>query len=167
MKTQILWMSDSPTTFTGFATVTQAVLTQLAKLDKYHLACVGWGYNGWPYERDRFPYDVYPSAIGHFGKDTLPKAIEEFQPDILITLADLWMIHWMVEMPELKSLKHWGYFPIDGEPFHPSWASIIKTIEVVITYSKYGQQLVETAMPSVNVEMIYHGVDTDCFQPLC
>lgn len=159
-------MSDSPTTFTGFGTVTQEVLTQLAKLDKYQLACVGWGYNGWPYDRDQFPYDIYPSAVGHFGRDTLPAAIEEFQPDILITLADLWMIQWLVEMPEPKPFKHYGYFPIDGEPFHPSWANLIKTMDAVITYSKYGQQLVENAMPSVNVDMIYHGVDTDTFQPL-
>jgi len=166
MKTKILWMSDSPTTFTGFATVTQELLGQFANLDKYHIACVGWGYNGWPYDRHQFPYDIYPSAIGQFGRDTLPQAIQEFQPDILITLADLWMINWIVDLPERKRLKYWGYFPIDGEPLHPSWASVIKAMDVVITYSTYAQQLVENAIPSVKVEMIYHGVDTESFQPL-
>ncbi|MDE0683830.1 MAG: hypothetical protein OXI63_13010 [Candidatus Poribacteria bacterium] len=76
-------------------------------------------------------------------------------------LWDLWMIQWLVEMSEPKPFKHYGYFPIDGEPFHPSWTNLIKTMDAVITYSKYGQQLVENATPSVNVDMIYHGVDTE------
>ncbi|MCD6505105.1 glycosyltransferase family 4 protein [Candidatus Poribacteria bacterium] len=166
MKAKILWMSDSPTTFTGFATVTKELLGRLARLDKYHIACIGWGYDGWPYDRSLFPYDIYPSAIGQFGRDVLPRVIRDFQPDILITLADLWMISWIPNMPERQSVQYWGYIPIDGEPLHPSWNRIIKDMDVVITCSKYGQQLVERTIPSVKVEMIYHGVDTEVFKPL-
>lgn len=163
---KLLWMSDTPTAFTGFATVTRELLGRLAVLGNYQVACVGWGYDGWPYDRQAFPYDIYPASMAQFGRDTLARAIQEFQPDIFICLGDLWMIEWIAGIPNQEQFKSLIYFPIDGEPLHPWWRTFLRQVDLPITYSHYAQGLVERTFPEIRTKMIYHGVDTDVFRPL-
>jgi hypothetical protein len=81
-KKRILWMSDTPTFFTGFGTVTREVLHRLSP--HYTVGCLGWGHDGWPYDRDVFPYDIYPTISGNFGRDTSPRVVQSFQPDVVV-----------------------------------------------------------------------------------
>ena len=162
---KILWMTDSPTIFTGFSVVTREVLSRLIATGRYEAACVGWGYNGWPYDRQAHPYDIYPSNAATFGHDVLPTAIQQYQPDIVIALGDLWMLSWMNQLPR-GNHKTVIYYPIDGAPLHPSWRRLLHHTDLPIAYSHFGYDLVKKTFPDVHTEMIYHGIDTDVFRPL-
>lgn len=165
-RIKILWMSDSPTFFTGFSTVTKEILSRLALTDKYQIACLGWGYEGWPYDRQQIPFDIYPSRSSHLGKDTLPTALEEFRPDILISLGDIWMVQWLADLQHRNKFKYLAYLPIDGRPLYPPWGSFLRAIDVPVACSKFAQQLIQQTFRDINVKMIYHGVDLDIFRPL-
>jgi glycosyltransferase involved in cell wall biosynthesis len=163
---KILWVSDSPTFFTGFGTVTNEILGRLARLDTYHIACLGWGYDGWPYDRRQIPFDIYPSRSPSLGKETLPRALEEFRPDILISLGDTWMVEWMADLQNRDKFKYLAYLPIDGGPLYQGWDRFMRSIDIPVTCSRFGQQLVRQTFPDVDAKMIYHGVDTGVFRPL-
>jgi glycosyltransferase involved in cell wall biosynthesis len=165
-RIKLLWMSDSPVFCTGFGTVTREVLRRLAARDHYEVACVAWGYEGWPYERHDIPYDLYPSVSPNLGRDTLPKALDHFKPDILVTLGDIWMVEWISELADRNGCRFFPYFPIDGAPLYPPWRAFVQSADVPITCSRFAQRLVECAIPGIRVEMIYHGVDTEIFRPL-
>lgn len=165
-RIKILWMSDPPTFFTGFGTVTKEVLSRLIRTDRYQIACVGWGYDGWPYDRQEIPFDIYPSNNPNLNPETLIKVVEEYQPHILITLGDVWMVEWVVDLPNRSKFKFLPYFPLDGEPLYPPWGKFIRSADVPVTFSRFAQQLVQKSLPDVNIDLIYHGVDTSVFRPL-
>jgi glycosyltransferase involved in cell wall biosynthesis len=165
-RVKILWMSDPPTFFTGFGTVTKEVLTRLNRTEKYQIACVGWGYNGWPYDRQEIPFDIYPSNNPNLNPDTLIKVVEEYQPDILVALGDVWMLEWVADLPNRSRFKFVPYFPLDGEPLYQPWSKFIRNANVPVTYSRFAQQLIQNSLPDVNIELIYHGVDTRAFHPI-
>ena len=121
---RILWISDSPLLGTGFGRVTREITTRLAKIPGLQIACLGWSHDGWPYDRERFPFVIYPSQASTHGQDNFERVIGEFQPDVVITLAELWMIDWLQTHPTRPRFKWIGYFPMDGEPFYPPWEPI-------------------------------------------
>jgi len=159
-------MSDSPTAFTGFGTATREILGRLARRPGFQVASIGWGYDGWPYDRSQIPYDIYPSRGQPFGKDAAARAIAEMHPDVLVSFGDLWMIDWIRELPRDAGCRSLIYFPIDGEPFPRAWREVVHTADVAVAYSRYGQRVTAEACPGVEVEMIYHGVDRSVFRPL-
>jgi glycosyltransferase involved in cell wall biosynthesis len=163
---KILWVSDSPTFFTGFGTVTKEILIRLARMGNYRIACLGWGYDGWPYDRKQIPFDIYPSRSPTLGKETLPRAIEEFRPDILVSLGDIWMVDWIAGIENRDKFKYLAYIPIDGSPLYSKWGTFLHAVDVPVTCSLFAQELVRETYPDVNAKMIYHGVDLDTFRPL-
>lgn len=160
-------MSDSPTAFTGFGTVTRQVLCGLKELGGFEVASIGWGHDGWPHDRQHLPFDIYPSRGQPFGMDSARRAIAGFRPDVFVGFGDLWMIDWMRDLLDgNQPFKSLAYFPIDGDPFPPAWKLIVEAVDLAATCSTYGQRVVEEACPDLAIEMIYHGVDTSVFRPL-
>ena len=163
---RILWVSDSPLLGTGFGRVTRELVTRLARVPGLEAACLGWGYDGWPYDRARFPAAIYPSHAPTHGQDTFEKVVHEFQPDIVVTLAELWMIDWLPAHPVRPRFKWIAYFPVDGAPFYPPWEPIMKDADEVVAMSEFGREVFQSGVPSKRIHQIYHGVDPAVFRPL-
>jgi len=163
---RLLWMSDSPLACTGFGRVTREILGRLQQRPGYEVACIGWGYDGWPYDRRLIPYDICPSQGQVFGRDAVPRAIRSFRPDVLVCFCDLWMIDWIEELPGRETYRCVLYFPIDSGPFPPAWKPILRSADIAVTYSEFARQLAAAACPDIPIELIYHGVDTGVFKPL-
>lgn len=163
---RILWMSDSPTAFTGFGTVTREILGRLVQRPGYEIASLGWGYDGWPYDRREIPYDIYPCSGDTFGRKTAPRVLAELQPDVLVSFGDLWMTGWTQDLRSKGRFKKLLYFPVDGEPFPRAWRKVVADADIVVAYSLYGQKIVQEACPDREIHRIYHGVDIETFRPL-
>lgn len=157
-------MSDSPLLFTGFGTVTREVLGRLAERGR-QVAAVGWGYDGWPYDRRRCSYDIYPSALAG-APPVLARVIAERRPEVVVALGDLWMIEWVSELDERRRTRFVPYFPVDGAPFYRPWARSLRDADVAVTCSEFGRGVVGEALPDLEVRLIPHGVDTAVFRPL-
>lgn len=160
MKTRILFMGDSPTYNTGFAYVLKNLLTFFQKTNKFDIHCIGWKYNGEPYNRAELPFPIYPAKP--FGAMELASWIDKLQPDIVFTLGDLFMIR---EIPRvIQKVKKYvrpkwvAYFPIDSAPLHQDDKNLLKYIDYPITYSKFAVEACKKLAPNINVENIPHGI---------
>ena len=166
MNVRILWLSDSPLLATGFGRVTREVVSRLARVSGMEVACLGIGYDGWPSDRARFPVTLYPSGGGSHGQDTFERVVQEFKPDVVITLAELWMIDWLPSHPCRPRFKWIAYVPLDAAPFYRPWESLLRDMDEVVAMSGFGRRVLQTGVPSRRIHRIYHGVDPAIFRPL-
>src|SRR5579872_5146724 len=83
---KVLWMSDSPTTPSGYGNITRSVCAGLA--DRGHqVSILGWQTQGQP-----IPWQncmLYPSK---FNADEILNYLRQLQPDMLVVLADIWWL---------------------------------------------------------------------------
>jgi glycosyltransferase involved in cell wall biosynthesis len=165
-RLKILWVSDSPLLGTGFGRVTREVTSRLATVPGIEVACLGWGYDGWPYDRTRFPVVIYPSRGASHGQENFERVVLEFKPDVVVTLAEIWMIDWLPAHPVRPRFKWIAYFPLDGGPFYPPWEPILKDADEVVAMSDFGCQIFQSGVPSKRIHRIYLGVNPQVFRPL-
>ncbi|MBI2925114.1 MAG: glycosyltransferase family 4 protein [Verrucomicrobia bacterium] len=163
---RILWVSDSPLLGTGFGRVTREVAVRLARMPGLEVACLGWSYDGWPYDRACFPVIIFPSRGPAEGPEHFERVVTEFKPDLVITLGEIWMIDWLPGHPSRRQFKWIAYLPLDGGPFYPPWETILKDVDELVAMSEFGRQVLQAGLPSRKIHVIYHGVDTEVFRPL-
>jgi glycosyltransferase involved in cell wall biosynthesis len=130
------------------------------------VACLGWNYDGWPYDRARFPFVIYPSRGPGERPENFERVIHDFTPDVVITLGELWMLDWLHAHPARRQFKWIGYFPLDGGPFYPPWEPMLKDVDELVAMSEFGRQVFQEGLPSRRIHVIHHGVDTSVFRPL-
>jgi glycosyltransferase involved in cell wall biosynthesis len=165
-KKRILWIGDSPTLFTGFGRVAREVLTRLHATGDYDITCLGWYYDGRPYDTTALPFEIFRTGNTEFGQDILGSLIDTRKPDVMISLAEVWMTQWISQVPQRAKTKWIGYFPLDGGPLHSAFAPLIRAMDVPVCYSKFAQDVVAAGAPDIRTELIYHGVDTETFHPM-
>jgi len=102
----------------------------------------------------------------------MPKYLQEIRPDIIITLANPWWMHYMGQPQMQRRLRFAGakwilYYPLDGElgdgRIPENWIATIATADVAVAYSQYGVALSERC--GLRPRYIPHGVDTRTFCP--
>jgi len=100
------------------------------------------------------------------------KYLRQIQPDVLITLADIWWLAYLAGSTISDFLHTAGipwvmYYPIDGDMgenrLPPSWVRILKRVDLPIAMSRYGHDVVRAN--GVESAYIPHGVDTNVFRP--
>lgn len=178
MKKVLVW-ADSPTATTGFARVTREIFTRLDKEVKIEIAWLGVNYSGKPHN---FPFSIYPAQDQLVknpditGIKRLPGFIQDFKPDVIFILQDLWMFS-RVES-RLASLKQIAkdqghpfkiiyYFPVDGD-LHKDWADCLDIVDTPITYTHWAKDKCIALNPKLKgkLQVIPHGVDTEVFHPI-
>jgi len=86
---RVLWLSDSPLVKSGFGRVSRELVTRLARVPGLKIACVGW-----PYDREQFPFDIYPAPGTPHDPEHFERIVHEFKPHVVITLGEIWMLDW-------------------------------------------------------------------------
>jgi nucleoside-diphosphate-sugar epimerase len=82
---RILWVSDRPTSPSGFGAVTAAVCRRLAARG-HHVEILGWQNRGFDTRWEGIP--VHPVRRDLFGSDVLLGYLYRMRPHFFITLAD-------------------------------------------------------------------------------
>jgi glycosyltransferase involved in cell wall biosynthesis len=164
----LLWISDSPDTPSGFGNVTRFVCDGLARRG-HRVSILGW--------QTREAHDwrgckVYPSGLNPFGGDALYRLLLRIRPEIVIALGDVWWLPHFAAPHVRRQMElidaPWAlYFPIDGdmegEHLPQSWLELLREVDVPVAMSKYGQRIVQQA--GISCAYIPHGVDLDVFRP--
>ena len=103
----MLVLADSPTASTGFAQVSKNILNGLEKTGKYKIDVIGINYYGDYYDREKFPYAIYPAMpqgySDMYGRDRLMNALSGGQAkyglagpwDIVFTIQDPFVLEGM------------------------------------------------------------------------
>jgi len=171
-KPTILFMSDSPLLHTGQAVVMREIALGLHKTGKYNIVVAGWGFNGYPHN---YPFTILPASARDFGKNGHPEAgiyglekiIEMVQPQVLWTVADIWMVNYINDLPNRNKFKWVAYTPVDGTPVPKYWFDWLNKVDQVVCETQYGVDEMLLAEPNhKNPRFIYHGCNIESFKPL-
>lgn len=169
-KIRILALCDSPTSATGFAQVSRNVLNSLVKTGKYEVDVIGINYYGDFYDRNTYPYNIYPAQpqgySDMYGRGRLLNAINGHEQksglrqgwDIVFTIQDPFIIEGLgVDFPFGEQLKvaielwkrsvppeFWftwvGYFPVDA-PIKENWVTrSIAICPTPVAYCEWGKK---------------------------
>lgn len=166
---RILWVSDSPTTPSGFGQVTRAICQRLARRGHY-VEILGWQTHGKTMYWEGIP--VHPVRHHQFGSDVLLGYMLRSRPDFLITLADVWWMSFMTEPDvqrylDLSGTRWVHYYPIDGaDPkgkLPSGWVKVLMTADIPVSMSRFGAKV--SAACGINSNHIPHGCEVDLFTP--
>ena len=169
-KLKILWFGDAACVTTGFGKVAAGILDGLYKTGKYEIIQLGSNYYGDPHNK---PYDIYPLRVGDpYGKNRLYEVMKGVSPDIFISNNDIWAMGWITSVisaarQETGKIIPWiAYFPIDGLPIKPEWTNFIRNyIDIPITYTKWAVDNIKKVDETLDLDYVYHGVDTSTYSP--
>lgn len=166
---RILWVSDSPTTPSGFGGVTREVCRRLARRG-HRLEILGWQAKGSTTYWQGIP--VHPIRRDRFGSDVLLGYLHRLQPHFVITLADIWWMSFLTEPPvqrylDLSGTRWVHYYPVDGaDPegrLPAGWVKVLAAADLPVAMSRFGLEV--SAACGIAAAYIPHGVDTELFRP--
>jgi glycosyltransferase involved in cell wall biosynthesis len=169
MSMRVLWVSDSPTTPSGFGTVTREVCSRLVARG-HTLEILGWQTRGGTVRWQGIP--VHPTRHDTFGGDVLLGYLHRFRPDFVVSLADVWWMSYVAD-PAIQSFldaagTRWvHYYPVDGATpdgvLPKGWAGVLHAADVPVAMSEYGREV--SRRSGVDAAYVPHGVDTAVFAP--
>ncbi len=188
---RVLAYGDSPTCPTGLGTVMRHVLAGLHGTDRYEIDLIGINFFGDYYDREKFPYRIYPACrLGgrdFYGRKRLTRALSGEDGnihgpwDILLTIHDDFVFEPI--MDELLEVKEWAeaenrpfiwiaYWPVDNT-IKESWVrnvNVMADFNVLYTEFAHKDILRHDTDGSLGylerTRVIPHGVDTSVFRPL-
>jgi len=166
---RILWISDSPDSPSGFGMVTREVCSRLARRG-HEVEILGWQTRAATVRWEGIP--VRPVRFDAFGSDVLLGYLMRFQPDFVITLADIWWMSFMTDPPVQRFLDQSGarwvlYFPLDGAApdgeLPAGWVRMLETADLPVAMSTFGCEV--STRCGVESAYVPHGCDTELFRP--
>lgn len=169
-KPKLLWVGDIVAT-TGFARVTENVLSRLK--DKYQIHVLGCNWHGdyTPLQQEYFMYpasNMYQTAP--FGEARIREITERIKPDVIFTINDCWIINnqWsqIKDLREKLGFKFVGYYPMDSYGWYGCLADTMNEWDAAVCYTKFGAEETINAGIEKPIWVIPHGVTAGQFYPM-
>ena len=169
---KIMWLSDSPMTCTGYATISTNILNYLSE---HGHDCFFQAHNyvgqtippGLKFEDGReLKFNVMGTGKTPYSQDLLVPRIRELKPNIFGVLLDSFMLYpWILNL-DFAPAKSIIYYPSDGGGGLPQGCEhIIKKFNVAVAMSKFAQkQVLDTY--GIKTEYIPHAIDEKNYFPL-
>lgn len=182
-KIRILTTGDDPRLQTGFGIVHSHILTELYKNEDYQIVTAGWtpprdsrtesrplagdGLNV-DNNTDWNIVDCKSFMFDNHASDTLPRMYKVFQPHVILSIGDAWMLNPVYGLKKQHPNKfNWiAYTPIDGFPLKDEFAEILNKADNLVAYSSWAKNIIEEKLPQKDIWVINHGVDEKTFYPL-
>jgi len=152
----------------GFARNIRDIWEHLEEGGKNEVRQVALDFNGYPIDRERYIYHTKtPDVKDRYAREVLHFALEDFKPDIVLTVQDFWMlpkISFSLAHPGPWKWVHWG--TLDSDPLDFYCRESIKWMHYCFFYSHHAAIEVKSKVPSVMGEVIYPSVDPNIFKEL-
>lgn len=166
---KLLWLSDSPSSPSGFGNVTHFLCRGLAALG-HEVHVVGWQTE----ERGEMdgPVQVHPRGREGVGADVLVRYILDLRPDVLITCAVTWWMafirHPSVDRILRRAHVPWvHYYVVDSDMgagrLPTGWLHLLRAVDIPVTFSRYAQRVSQAN--GIAAGYIPLGVDLGTFRP--
>ncbi len=166
-KIKLLWIGDSPAFNTGFGRVSQSVLENLYRTDRYSISVLGINHEIGDPHRYEGMFKIYPAkAKGDvYGFNRVEEVINKETPDVILINNDLWIVSEYVKRIPAGN-KIITYSPVDALPVQGSWLTpLTKVRSRLLTYTEFARNGILQAA-NLNIGIIGHGVDVDEFYPM-
>jgi glycosyltransferase involved in cell wall biosynthesis len=168
LKATVSIFSNSPGQPTGYGQATDA-LAKLLKRDGADVACLSnYGHEGinTTYNTEYGEIPIYSRGSEAYSNDVAPahhkhwKALNAEQPDLLITLYDVWVL----TSKAFDSIPIASWTPIDHNPVPPGVLKWLQKDNVTpLAMSKFGLEQINKA--GLEGHYIPHSIDTKVFKP--
>ena len=155
---RLLFIGDAACA-TGFARVTHALLDRLCVSWDVHV--LGINYHGDPH---RFPYPIYPAALGGdaLGVGRYANLVQQLDPDMVLILHDPWVIQAFLDHKGPEPMV--AYVPIDAQNI--AAAPALKALNHVVFYTEFGEAQCRFSGYEGPATVIPHGIDMQLFCPI-
>jgi len=172
-KIKILWLSDSPLTITGFATISKNIMNKLPK-NKFECHYIAHNYLGQTLKpgtefEDGTKLDFYLHGAGTqpYCADIIEQRIKEIKPDIFGVLLDTFMLMQAGYMKkDLSPGMTVMYYPSDGGGNLPTGCeNILKKFHVSVGMARFAQRQAKD-VHGINSLYIPHAIDRKIYYPL-
>lgn len=167
-----MFFTDSPFLESGMGRVCRNILSVWNTIEGIELSCIGW-HQKEPALLGKIPVFPSPKSGQDFREDTVrhesaavEKAVKEIKPDLMITLGDIWDFIYMPQMQERYGFKWLGYYNVDSEPIRHEIYDRFCVPTYLATTSGFGKRVLLNCDPSLDIDVVYHGVDLSIFIPL-
>ena len=162
---KILIYSDHYKWKTGFAREVKDILPYLEKENEVRL--VSLDYNGYPKD-DKYVYHTKTDEVkDRYAVEVLHFALDDFQPDILLTVQDFFIlpkISFAIAHPGPWKWVHYG--TLDGDPLDFYSRESLNWMHYCFFHSHFGAIEVKQINPKLVGEVIYPAVDPKVFHKL-
>ena len=154
---------------------------RLYNMGKYEIASFGWFSHTaesrgmkWELPWKQYTTSNHSKPYGHpenypkdpaWGTSPATKIINEFQPNVVILIADHWMGDYWYDMPERDKFKLIHEFPIDGAPVPSDWVKNIKRADLPIVMTRFAEKAIHDRDPYCTLEVNPRGLDVGVFTP--
>jgi len=158
-RLKIMWSSNGVFCHSGYSTQSRDILYRLID-DKWKMAHTAfYGLEGGILTVNGLK--IYPKLADQWGVDAAMHNGNHWGADATVFFQDSWVLNINI----LKKIKRpIFYVPVDHDPAPPAVVERMKLAYRIITFSKFGQKMLENA--GFASEMIPHGVDTELFRPM-
>lgn len=159
---KLLYIGDSPTATTGFATITTNVCRELTKRG-WDIHILGINYRGDPHDQ---PWPIYNAgAFGdQIGRNRINELCHKLQPDAVLMNNDWWIVGPLCKVR--PSIPFIAYMPVDGCNVDRTKMEWLSNITLAIWYTKFARDEAEKKGFTGRSEIIPHGVDRSFFKPM-
>ena len=169
----ILWLSDSPTTVTGYATISWNICNKLAAAG-HSVFYLGHNYMGQTIppglqlkDTPKFNFTLLGGSVKPYSLDLIPDLIKKYNIDLFGILLDTFMLyqHGFMNV-DTSPAKTLFYFPSDGGGGMPlGCEAILKKVNCPVAMAKFGQRQVKKIY-DIDTKYIPHAIDVDNYYPV-
>ncbi len=165
MKLTLLWISDSPHFPTGFGRTSGEILKRLSDVPDFDAHCLAIGGTPSLLHHEEGDYTVWHHPDPRPSKGSVMEIVRSVQPDVVVTLSNIWSAGYMEEITDETGVKWVGYFPVDAGPLPAYFASVLERMDARVTTSSFSADVFRRSYPHLDVRIIRHGVDAGIFRP--
>jgi len=171
----ILWLSDSPLTVTGYATISWNICNKLAEAG-HNVWYIGHNYIGQPIpppiklgekgNETILKFTVHGGSPHPYAQDLIMPLIKKYNIDVFGILLDTFMTYpWLLNL-DFAPAKSIFYYPSDGGGGLPlGCENILKKVNCPVAMARYGQRQVKE-LYGMDTKYIPHAIDTNIYYPL-
>ncbi|MDD5618690.1 MAG: glycosyltransferase family 4 protein [Candidatus Omnitrophica bacterium] len=149
---------------TGFAREVRDLIPELKKAG-YEIRQVALGFNGMPKDPE---IEIYPGNFhkldSYWAREMLEYAIQDFEPDVVLTLGDYYMlpkIAFAMAYPRKLKWIHWGV--LDGAPLGFGCKEPLKWVDYNLYHSNFAKEEIEKVLPDIKGEVFFPATDPKTF----
>ena len=168
----ILWLSDSPLTVTGYATMSFNICNKLVEAG-HKVFYIGHNYVGQTIppglelqDGTKLNFTILGGSPKPYAQDLIQPYIKKYNIDVFGILLDTFMTYpWLLNL-DFAPAKTIFYYPSDGGGGMPlGCENILKKVNCPVAMAKFGQRQVKQ-MYNIDTKYIPHAADIKNYYPL-
>jgi len=169
---KVMWLSDSPLTCTGYATISWNICNKLAEAG-HEVFYLGHNYIGQTIppglklaDGTIYNFSIVGGSSRPYAQDLLAAYINKYKIDVFVILLDTFMTYpWILNI-DFAPAKTIFYYPSDGGGGLPlGCENILKKVNCPVAMARFGQRQAKS-IHNIDTKYIPHAVDIQNYYPL-